>query len=89
MQGSPRANHADDADFDVVDAASAQSFPASDPPAWATGREYPAPLRDGAIGPLRRGERRMRGVHSMEARAPVEDRQARAAPESESAATKG
>jgi hypothetical protein len=62
----PEVNQADDADLDVVDAASAQSFPASDPPAWATGREYPATPQDGVIGPLRWGERRMRGVHSEE-----------------------
>ncbi|HEY7029910.1 MAG TPA: hypothetical protein VH482_01220 [Thermomicrobiales bacterium] len=58
--------HADAADFDVVNAASAQSFPASDPPAWATGRGHPATQQDGVIGPRRRGERRMHGVHSEE-----------------------
>jgi hypothetical protein len=66
VQDSSGANHADDAAFDVVDAASAQSFPASDAPAWATGREYSATQQNGVIGPLLRGERMMRGVHSNE-----------------------
>jgi hypothetical protein len=43
--------HAGDVVFDFIDTASAQSFPASDPPAWAIGRECPATWREGVIDP--------------------------------------
>ena len=42
MYESSTAKRVADVDFDIVDETSAQSFPASDPPAWATGQVYGA-----------------------------------------------
>ena len=47
MQESPRENPVPEADFDVVEAASEQSFPASDPPGWATGQLHDTAGRGG------------------------------------------
>ena len=67
MQDSPRENPVPEADFDVVEAASEQSFPASDPPGWATGQLHDTAAEEASPLPARR---RQRGLGAERGRPP-------------------
>ncbi len=50
MWDRPRAKRVDQSDFDFIDMASSQSFPASDPPAWVSGQlSYASPADDSPL----------------------------------------
>ena len=46
MRNSAPTNQGDQVHLDAIDTASSQSFPASDPPAWASGQLYCASLAE-------------------------------------------